>query len=245
VLKSNFLLIMIICYSSVFAWDDEINRIKAMAGDILPANPIIIEAGAHDGGTTRALSAHFPSGSIYAFEAVPALFKRFEDNTQSCHNVHRFQLALSDTNGFTTFHISGGIGDQSSSLLRPTLHKQYHPAITFNKTIHVQTITLDDWAEQYGIDHIDFLWFDLQGAEYKALRTSPKMLKTIKVIWTEVNFVELYQGCALYKDFKQWLEEQGFTEIYKTREGYGYIGSVSVTSADALFVRKYRNNGIS
>ena len=76
---------------------------------------------------------------------------------------------------------------------------------------------------------IAFLWIDLQGSEYPVLAASPTILKTVKAIFTEVNFVELYAGCITYKFFKQWLESQGFKEqfMYPDHPTFG----------DALFIR--------
>jgi len=79
------------------------------------------------------------------------------------------------------------------------------------------------------VDRIDFLWLDMQGYEPLMLQSSKKILKTVKVIYTEVNHKELYKGAILYPEFKQWLEKQGFT-LVKTCFPFEDWG-------DALFVR--------
>ena len=74
----------------------------------------------------------------------------------------------------------------------------------------MQTITIDEWAEKHAIDHVDFLWLDMQGAELQALKAAPKILQTVKTILIEVTLTERYQDNPLYTEVKAWLEQQGF-----------------------------------
>lgn len=204
----------------------------------LPKNPNILEAGAYDGAHSELLSQLWPRGMIYTFEPVPDLFKKLCKRTKKRNNVFPYPFALSDKNGVATFYRSVETADvqktsQSSSLLEPKEHLKYAPYVLFPNTIDVFTTTIDDWADAYGVDHIDFMWLDMQGGELQALKAAPKILKTVKVISTEVEFVEAYAGQPLFSEIKEWLESQGFTMIATT---------TNLTDpnwfADALFVRK-------
>jgi len=95
----------------------------------------------------------------------------------------------------------------------PKEHLNTNLAVLFEEKIHVQALTLDGWAEQYGIEKVDYMWLDMQGAEYAVLQASSKILKTVKVIFTEVSLMELYEGTTLYPQFKEWLQAQGFTLV--------------------------------
>lgn len=203
---------------------------KKLIATLLPNNPIIVEAGAYNGTDSKEMSSIWPQGVIYAFEPVPHVFKMLKENTASCKNVICVQKALSDSVGQQAMHLSLGGGDQSSSLLQPVEHLYYFPHITFNNKIMVESTTLDSWAEEMNIDHVDFLWFDLQGMEPMVLKASPKIFKTVKVIYTEVSYANLYQDAPLYNDFKKWMEEQGFVVIQEVVH--------HSTFGDALFVRK-------
>ena len=68
-------------------------------------------------------------------------------------------------------------------------------------------MTLDDWASFYSVDHIDFMWLDMEGAEYYMLSASPKILQTTKVILSEINFKSFREGHTLYDTLKPFLEE--------------------------------------
>jgi FkbM family methyltransferase len=183
----------------------------------LPANPIIIEAGAFTGGDTQRLSSFWPQATIHAFEPVPDIFALLKTNVSSLHNVHCHPMGLSDTTGTAQFYVSEspkkpGAPFQAGSLLKPKERLKLSP-VQYNKTITINAITLDDWAQQNNIPHVDFAWLDMQGYELNVLKASPRMLATLKVIYTEVEFVEAYENQYMYHDVRTWLEAQGFIMI--------------------------------
>jgi hypothetical protein len=48
---------------------------KSLIATYLPANPTIVEAGAHIGVDTVQMSKRWPRGTIHAFEPIPDLFR--------------------------------------------------------------------------------------------------------------------------------------------------------------------------
>jgi FkbM family methyltransferase len=75
------------------------------------------------------------------------------------------------------------------------------------KTHSVATKRLDDIPEVAGTD---FLKVDVQGAELMVFRGGGETLKNVLVIQTEVEFVPMYKGQALFADIDAYLREQGF-----------------------------------
>lgn len=227
----NFFLLHI-CLSFVSFYYAEIktaNISKDLIAFFLPENPIVVEAGAYDGKDSCEMAYLWPQAMIYAFEPVPHVFIRLASNVHHYKNIVCIEKALSDKTGFDYMFISQG-GDYSSSLLEPLEHLEHFPHITFQHKTRVATITLDTWADEMNIDHIDFLWFDLQGMEPLVLKASPKIFKTIKVISTEVSYSDLYKNAPLYPEFKAWMEENGFIVIKEIKH--------HSTFGDVLFVRK-------
>ena len=53
----------------------------------------------------------------------------------------------------------------------------------------------------------------MQGHALSVLKASSHILQTVKAIYTEVGFVEAYEGQPQYEQVKAWLEEQGFEEV--------------------------------
>jgi FkbM family methyltransferase len=183
---------------------------KSFIKKFLPRNPIVVEAGAHIGSDTVEMAKLLPKGTIHAFEPVPSLYEQLEQNTYKLNNVRRYRLGLADYVGTANLFLSSGTSDASSSLLFPKEHLIEHPEVFFQEQINISVTTLDHWAHELGIQKVDLLWLDLQGYEFAVLKASPILLATVRVIYTEVNLKELYEGCPLYPEFRQWLKTQGF-----------------------------------
>lgn len=176
----------------------------------LPANPVIIDCGAHVGGDSIDMCRLYSGSQIHSFEPVPAIFKLLKHNTRKFNRITCHAIALSNQNGEQTMHVSSGASDGSSSLLQPHEHIKDHPDVFFNEDITVQTLTLDDWAAQQQITKIDLLWLDMQGFELEVLKASSVILPTVKAIHIEVSTRATYSGVPLYKEVKEWMEAQGF-----------------------------------
>jgi 2-O-methyltransferase len=202
----------------------------------LPDNPIVVEAGAFDGTDTRKISAHWPNGIIHAFEPVPDIFAILEQKTGHLPNVVRHHIALSDHDGSATLYVSEkpsrpGEPFQAGTLLKPK-ERLNHSPITYPRTITVPTITLDTWAIQNQINHIDFMWLDLQGLALPVLKGGQQILKTVRALFIEVEFIEAYEGQAQYAEIRAWLDTQGFRAIAQD-----FIDTTSWIYGNVLFVR--------
>lgn len=185
----------------------------------LPSSPIIVEAGAYKGKETVKLATHLPQSMVHAFEPVPEIFEQLKTNTAHLPNIRCYPIALSNKTGTMAMHLSEhpdrpGITSQGNSLLAPKERLALSPLI-FPRTIKVPTFTLDDWARQNNIDHVDLLWLDLQGYELAVMQSSPKIFSTVQIILTEVEFTQAYEGQPQYPQVRAWLESQGFTMIGK------------------------------
>jgi len=188
----------------------------------LTASPVIIEAGAFDGRDTCALARAWPHGTIHAFEPVPELFERLKKNTATLNNVNCYQMALSDYTGTALFYVSEkpdkpGRSSQAGSLHKPKERLKRSP-IQFPHIITVETITLHDWVRRFNITTIDMLWLDMQGHELSVMQASPDIMSCVLVIYTEVGFIEAYEGQQPYSVVKQWVVDQQFKEIGRTFE---------------------------
>ena|SRR3990167_7752803 len=208
--------------------------------EFLPESPIIVEAGAFDGSETITMAKKIKNSQIYSFEPIPELFDKLTGKAASFSNIKTYQLALADFNGETNFYTSEepnapGIVSQSSAIMKPKEHLNYS-ATCFKNCIKVNAKTLDTWAKENNIDRVDFLWLDMQGYELNALKASPNILKTVKVIFTEVEFVEAYEGQPLYNEVKSWLEAQGFKIVARN-----FTEPINISESnwfgDVLFVR--------
>ena len=180
----------------------------------LPKSPIIVEAGAYDGADTHRLARFWNQGRVYAFEPVPELFQKVQAVVQRLPNARCYQKALSNANGTATFYLSVLESDPqhvsaSSSLLPPKEHLIKTPELSFPSTLEVPTVTLDEWARQENVHHVDFLWLDMQGFELNMLDQS-QLARGARAIWLEVTFIEAYERQYVFNDVREWMAQNGF-----------------------------------
>lgn len=204
--------------------------------ELLPTNSIIVEAGAFHGHDTIKLANSFPHGFMHAFEPVPELFMLLLEKTKDYQNIHCYEYALSNKTGTAEFYLSEKPNkqtiSQAGSLHKPKERLKHSP-LTFPKTTQVLTITLDTWAIRHAIQKVDCLWLDMQGHELAVLQASTLILPSVKVIYTEVSFIESYESIPQYEQVKFWLEQQGFTEF-----GHTFTNQTDWFFGNCLFVRK-------
>jgi 2-O-methyltransferase len=184
----------------------------------LPPTPVIIEAGAFDGGNTREFLEHWPGGKVYAFEPVPTAFQRLQTVAEEFSgHVFPQPLAVGRKAGMALMHVSqtaAGGGEQSSSLLPPAATLEEFPYVEFTGvTTEVEVVTLDAWAQERGVERVDFLWLDLQGLELDALRGAEGLLRDCSAIHCEVQNLALYEGAPLYPEVRAWLMDHGFCPV--------------------------------
>lgn len=196
----------------------------------LPANPVVVDAGAHVGGDSIEMCRLYPGSQIHSFEPVPDIFKLLKHNTRKFDRIKCHTVALSNRNGEQVLHVSSGASDGSSSFLQPKDHLTDHPDVFFNNDITVQTITLDDWAAKNGIAQVHLLWLDMQGFELEVLKASTVILPKVNAIHMEVSTRSTYEGVPLFNEVRNWMESQGFrVEVEAIPKGWD-MGNV-------LFVR--------
>jgi FkbM family methyltransferase len=181
----------------------------------LPANPVIVEAGAYDGSNTQEFCRLWPDCTVYAFEPVPSAYERLLTVAAELPDqIHPQQIALgcrTETSEMYVSLIGPCGGEQSSSLLAPSTTRQEFPFVDFQKeTIRVQVTRLDVWAAEKKVTRVDFLWLDLQGVELAALEGCGDLLATVSAIHCEVQNVPLYEGAPLYPEVSRWLKKHGF-----------------------------------
>ena len=213
------------------------NELLSFIKKYLPHAPAIVEAGAFDGSDTKKIKEFWPQSTIHSFEPVPEIFALLEKNTTHIAGINRYSMALSNKTGSAIFHVSEKPSRpnqpfQAGSLHEPDQRLLFSDA-RYPQTISVPTITLDDWAAAYAIDAIDFLWLDAQGHELAILQGATNILKTVTVLYTEVNFIHAYKDQPLYDEIKSWIESQGFVLIAQD-----FIDQSTWFFGNALFVKK-------
>ena len=197
----------------------------------------IFEIGARDCAETLLFQQQFPSAQIYTFECNPDTLPVCRQQVKHLDKVLLTEKAVSeidgeiafykiDTQKTTTTWFDGNPG--ASSLFRAS--GKYPLENYIQEEITVNSTRMDSFMEQNGVKEIDILWVDVQGAELAVLKSAAKYLKNVKVIHTEVEFFEIYQGQPLFETLKTYLNQQGFYAVQFTTFGK--------YAADCIFVNK-------
>lgn len=189
----------------------------------------VIHIGAHEGKELERYQAMGVERVLF-IEANPAVFERLQTSIAGCANVEAVNCAISNANGTVTLHITSM--DQSSSILSLKRHKDLYPDIQETHQLIVNSKTLDTLLKELELNPSDFniLNMDIQGAELLALEGATNWLKYVDAINTEVNYEELYEGCALIDQVDDFLEKHGFERVATTSPYHPSWG-------DAFYVR--------
>lgn len=192
----------------------------------MPADAVIVEAGANDGTDTAAFAGMLPDGQVHAFEPVPSAYERLTRQTGHLPNVLTYPLALGDREGTAPMWMSSEAQQGSSSLRRPTGHIEAFPKVAFaDAPVSVDLTTLAAWSERAGVGRVDGMWLDMQGFELAALKGAGALLDSTQALLVEAFRVELYEDAPLWPDVRAWLESRGFrvkTEWW-TAEPFGDV----------------------
>ena len=204
--------------------------------NLLPKNPSILEAGGHYGTHTKMMKNVWPQSTMYVFEPLESSFAKLRKATHSLKDVYYYNYALSSYQGTTNFYINPrNTGASSIAAPVPDREKQDSLHSPFNEVpIKVNCTTIANWAAHHEITNIDFMWLDMEGHELEALTHAENILDTVKVIYTEINFVEIRQGSCLYQDLKHFLEKKGFRELWQRTV---FTIKDEKIQGDALFVK--------
>lgn len=207
---------------------------QAISGLIQNDNALILEIGMYDGEDAREMAKLIPNSTIYGFECDPrsiALYKSF-DNPE---NIILNEVAIGHKTGLVDLHMSDSdvrrhYTDQdswsaSSSLRAPKTHLDLFPDVDFKRTIKVECTTLDKWYEKTIPDQIiDFIWADINGAEYDMILGGQKTLnKMTKYLYIEFSDKELYTGQPKKEQLLEALPNFDVVGMYNFRGNFGNL----------------------
>ena len=140
----------------------------------------------------------------------------------------------------------------TGSLFKPNnpmleLFTNLHELVTLIGEHSVTTKRLDDIN---GLDDVDVVKIDVQGAELAVFKGAERVLSNALFVHTEVEFVELYEGQPLFADIDTHLRGLGFQ--FHTFEGFGQRsfkpmvvannqnrGLRQILWSDAIYVRDF------
>lgn len=151
----------------------------ALLGRVRRPKGIFFDVGANIGAYSTLLSAMCPDARICAFEPSPdtAALLSLNLRVSNAINVTVETMALADIEGSSEFV---NHGDPSTNRLTT----KSEPGVT----VRVSTTTLDSYAAAHGIDRIDFIKIDVEGAEPLVLRGACRLMQERRI---EMGMIEI------------------------------------------------------
>jgi FkbM family methyltransferase len=152
-----------------------------------------------------------PGSEIIAFEVDEAECKKL--NERAPEGIRFFAQVLGRGEEARDFYVASA--PMCSSLYPPNqafcdLFHNLGSLVRTARTIRIDTVSLDYFARHSGIDSIDFIKIDVQGAELEIFQGGERILKNVLAIVSEVEFQPIYDGQPLYEEVSAYLRTQGF-----------------------------------
>lgn len=215
-------------FNKLAAWENAIVNVTAnissQAISVLPDNGVFIDVGANTGLFTSQVTLHKPEAKGYLFEPVPEYAQCCEERFRGYTNLTIENLALSDKEGSLTLWM-GKENLGWNTVVAPKIDSSMTP-------IQIKAVTFDEYAEAVGIDEIDVIKIDVEGAEYLVIEGMKRTLARLNK--KPIILCEIGWGCNSHPEWErekavfEWLFDNGY-------ERFNY--NVESTS-DVVFVPK-------
>jgi len=167
----------------------------------------ILHVGAHECEELNDYLRYIPIEKMLWVDALP-------DKVALCKQKYPGVLIenaiVSDVIETVRFNVSNN--GQSSSMLDFGLHSHFHPEVHYIGYFESETKLLKDILPKYDIEY-NFLNFDIQGAELKALKGMEEYLNKVDYLYTEVNSDYVYKNCALVTELDEYLLKYGLHRV--------------------------------
>jgi FkbM family methyltransferase len=185
----------------------------------------VIHIGAHFGQEFKTYE-NLNIKNIMFFEPLPNNFFNLKNNVGD--GAILINKALGNFVGNVEMNVEEANNGMSSSILKPKLHLEQYPWITFNDKVMVEIDKLDNYIGES--ENYNFINIDVQGYELEVFKGGSNFLNHVNYIMTEVNNSELYENCAKVKELDDYLSTYDFERVETAWDG--------VTWGDALYIKK-------
>ena len=183
------------------------------------------------------------------FEPLPRnyaeLLNTIESHGTDGLNIKTANVALGPEDAEKTMYVETANNGMSCSLLKPQIHLQMYPGIKFEEEATVTQTSLDKYISDNDInsDDFNFIMVDVQGYELEVFKGATETLRSIDYIFSEVNFVDVYENCAKIDDLDEFLGEYGFKRV-ETVHVAGAWGDAFYTKKEHKKKNKFKISGL-
>jgi FkbM family methyltransferase len=163
----------------------------------------VLDVGANVGDWALLAAELLPHATVRALEIVPATFARLRERVSDHHRIRCFSLGLADRHGRLAIHYDPGASTHATFT--------EYPRSWTGQLIDCQVTTGDAFIRAQGIERVDFLKIDVEGAEHLVLAGLAESLRARRV-----RFVQFEYGRVniltkfLLRDFHELFRRYGY-----------------------------------
>jgi len=210
-----------------------------------------MDVGACDGREATDIARLLPDVTVCSFEPVPA-------NQMRCHSmfgkaptadVSRIRFvpaALGETTGPITFHAineavarqRGNVNYGMGSILELKDPNIFPWELNQQMQIDAYCYSMDDWCQSNGVQQVDAIWMDVQGAELYVLKGAKNHLSNVQCIMTEAGLKAYYEGHTMKDEIDRYLSDFGFVELEVGRNFHPQGLEMNTIYVNSKFTRK-------
>ena len=187
----------------------------------------VFDVGANVGDWSVMASTVMPSATIHGFEIAPPTYEAFAQVVANNPRIEPHDFGLSSEDGEVEVAFFPDANTVTTTILENEVFSDG------KELIQAPVRTGDGFCREAGIDHIDLLKIDVEGAEHFVLDGFKEMLSQgkVDVIQFEYGMVSLYSGFFL-KDMYALLEPYGFAIGKLYRNGVAFKDYVAIEDED-------------
>jgi FkbM family methyltransferase len=206
--------------------------VTRVVSSVVRPGDICLDAGANMGWYTTLLhELAGPGGEVHAFEPVPAIFGALERNVALLHdpsNVHLRNVALGSDAGTVAIHLFAGLPNGHASMSEMD-RDDY-------ETVDVPVITLDSYLEDQGVERVDVVKMDIEGAELMFLRGAERLLaQEVPPVWMIEMALATTRGFGyLPDDLVQFLRARADHDFYAVDDLTGQLRPIDGFAPDDI-----------
>jgi FkbM family methyltransferase len=205
------------CTSAVYAWknkqyDVSLNGEEGLLRRLGALHPrVVIDVGANVGEWTYAACRHLPETVVHAFEIAPSTAEVLRRTTAGNSRVVVNDFGLGDQNGSITIYASPESSTATSTLRDAIEVSAVEHGIHTIEEINAKIVTGDSYMRDQGLQRIDLLKIDVEGAEFSVLHGFSDAFArgTIDLVQFEYGKINLSTRHFL-ADFYKFFEDHGY-----------------------------------
>lgn len=162
----------------IFVKGSNQDLIIAICRTFIKENDTVFDVGANVGVFSILFSNFCKKGKIFSFEPTKKIFRFLLENIElnKINNIFAINFAISNINGVVSFFENKYSDDLN-----------YIDNRELKNSASVLSIRLNSFMEIFGLEKIDFLKIDTEGAELLVLNSMKDKLKKTRVIYFEFN----------------------------------------------------------